>query len=73
MINRMESELTVPIQAIMEKIRKFGDKDITRFLEVYEYKMASWGRNYGAEGDKLQPSLHTRCPSKSNETTEEIP
>ena len=42
-MNRMESELTHAIQTVIERISKFIGEDVTRFLEVYEYKMASRG------------------------------
>jgi hypothetical protein len=42
-INRMEGELTLAIQTVIERISKFNGEDVTRFLEVYEYEMASRG------------------------------
>ena len=35
-MNRMESELTLAVQMVIERISKFNGEDVTRFLEVYE-------------------------------------
>ena len=51
-MNRMESELTLAIQMVIERIKKFNGQDITRFLEFYEYEMS----NRGATG--VQMVLH---------------
>ena len=42
-MNRMESELTLVVQTVMERINIFNDEDVTRFLEVNKYEMASRG------------------------------
>ena len=42
-MNWVESELTLVIQTIIEKISKFGGEDIARYLEVYEYEMTTRG------------------------------
>mgnify|MGYP006997911728 FL=1 len=42
-MNRMESELTLTVQTVIERINKFNGEDVTRFLEVYEYEMANRG------------------------------
>ena len=33
-MNRMESELALAVQMVIERIRKFNGKDVTRFLDV---------------------------------------
>ena len=40
-MNQMESELTLVLQTVIERISKFNGEDVTRFLQVYEYEMAS--------------------------------
>ena len=42
-MNRMESELTLAVQTVIEKISKFNGEDVTRYLEVYEFETANRG------------------------------
>ena len=40
---RLERELTLVVQLVIQKIGQFNGDDITRFLEVYMYEMAKKG------------------------------
>ena len=56
-MNRMESELTLAVQTVIERISKFNGEDVTRFLEVYEYEMA----NRGATGEQMVSRINQVC------------
>ena len=56
-MNRMESELTLAVQTVIERISKFNGEDVTRFLEVYEYEMAS----RGATGEQMVSRINRVC------------
>ena len=56
-MNRMESELTLAVQTVIERISKFNGEDVTRFLEVYEYEMAS----RGATGVQMVSHINRVC------------
>ena len=53
----MESELALAIQTVIERTSRFNGEDITRFLEVYEYKMAS----RGATGVQIVSHINWVC------------
>ena len=50
----MESELTLVVQMVIERISKFNGEDVTQVLEVYEYEMA----NRGATGVQMVPHIN---------------
>ena len=60
-MNRMESELTLAIQAVIERISKFNGDDVSRHsgprgLRIRDGKHRG---NWSTNGTAYQPGLHT--------------
>ena len=56
-MNRMENVLTLAIQTVIGRINKFNGKDVTWFLEFYEYEMA----NRGETGVQIVSHINWVC------------
>ena len=71
-MNRMESELTLVVQTVMERINIFNDEDVTRFLEVNKYEMASRGATGVQMVSHINPICTLDVPAKVTKLCEKF-